>query len=71
MHELMISLDDARHTVEAEDYYLITPEIFKNKILENKKLKPVAENFIYASDTNTAWLSREELGNLLRKKATQ
>jgi UDP-N-acetylglucosamine 4,6-dehydratase len=67
LHELMVSADDARHTVEGASYYLILPETFKNKILEDKKLKPVAQDFVYASNTNSQWISQEELATNLLK----
>lgn len=67
LHEVMISLDDARHTYEAVDYYVILPELFKSKFLEGKHLSPLAENFTYSSNTNTQWLEKEELISLLKQ----
>ncbi len=71
LHELMINEETSRHTLEFDDHYLIVPEIFMNnpKLLENflsgKKGRPVPEGFAYRSDTNTDWLSPEELRKLL------
>ena len=59
----MISLDDAPHTYEYEDYFKILPAInnwssdFKR--INNGKL--VDEGFSYSSDINKHWMSEEEL----------
>lgn len=68
LHEIMISRDDARNTVEFEDYYVIKSEFqfFGNRFcLEN--CRPVAENFEYNSRDNTSWLSSEDLRSLVKK----
>lgn len=60
LHEVMITQDDARHTVEFEDYYVITPEFawWGNKTKNGNSLP---ETFVYSSETNVQWLSRVEL----------
>lgn len=66
LHEVMITEDDARNTVEFPDRYVIQPPIAfwvrngKSKAEVNGS-RPVPENFCYASDTNTQWLGIEEL----------
>ena len=63
LHEQMISLDDAPHTYEYDDYFKILPAInnwssdFKR--INNGKL--VNEDFSYSSDINKHWMSEEEL----------
>jgi UDP-N-acetylglucosamine 4,6-dehydratase len=64
LHEIMISEDDARHTVEHDDYYTILPATQswgrREHIAENGG-KTCLDGFCYCSDKNTLWLSTEEL----------
>lgn len=66
LHEVMISMDDARNTIEFEGYYLIKPD---NKYFENHiktdQGKKVPEDFEYNSGTNTLWLTAEELQKMI------
>ena len=67
LHEVMITEDDARHTLELENYYIVEPEF---KWWSNKKHMvsggvSVPENFRYASNTNDKWLTVEELRKLI------
>lgn len=71
LHELMIGLEDARHTIEMEDHYVILPQIYiqnaalLEKFLDGRKGKTPPENFAYTSDTNTQWLTVEKLARLI------
>jgi len=63
LHEMMITHDDARNTVEMDDRYMILPA-FKfwdhhTEIPENST--PVAEDFVYSSDNNSEWLTADAL----------
>lgn len=66
VHEQMISTEDARHTLEFDDYYIIQPDVnwWKNRS-ENIGGKPVPENFSYNSGTNTQWLSIADMQELI------
>lgn len=72
MHELMISADDARHTIEHDQYYIILPEVMRDGMQHGKlktlKGSPVPNDFIYASNTNTQWLSVDEIIKFLAIK---
>jgi UDP-N-acetylglucosamine 4,6-dehydratase len=64
LHEMMISQDDARHTIEFDDYYVIQPDFvwWENRdtlIQDGGKL--CKEGFSYCSDTNDKWLTVDEL----------
>jgi UDP-N-acetylglucosamine 4,6-dehydratase/5-epimerase len=67
LHELMISSEDARHTVEFLDHYVIIPEAVTHdpsrlgKFLNGRKGKFTKEGFSYTSDRNTEWLNIENL----------
>lgn len=57
LHEMMISVDDARTTVDLGDRYAIEPA-FAEYTRDPHKGPPLAEDFSYASDTNDDWLDR-------------
>lgn len=67
LHEVMITEDDARHTLENQGYYVIKPEFtwWKNK--GEKVGKPIPEGFSYSSDKNKHWLTIDELKNLIKE----
>ncbi|HEY9219005.1 MAG TPA: UDP-N-acetylglucosamine 4,6-dehydratase (inverting) [Phenylobacterium sp.] len=62
LHEMMISSDDSRTTMDLGDRYAIEPAFaeYTRKKFANG-FQPVADGFSYASDTNTEWLSGEGL----------
>ncbi len=64
LHEMMISADDARSTVDLGDRYAIEPTFveYTRKSLGGATL---AEDFSYASNTNDEWLTGEALLALL------
>jgi UDP-N-acetylglucosamine 4,6-dehydratase len=71
LHELMITEDDARMTVELEDRYTICPATggWSRVHLDNFGARPVAEGFWYSSDCNTEWLDGKEMIELIEHKA--
>ena len=63
MHEQMISREDSYSTYEYSNYYKILPQINKwgkdtSRIKDGKK---VNEEFIYSSDSNKEWMTKNEL----------
>ncbi len=63
LHEQMISTEDSYSTYEFSNYFKILPQINDwgkdtNRI---KKGIKVSEGFIYASDTNSEWMTKAEL----------
>lgn len=73
LHELMIGVDDARHTVDYGDHYAILPPRAQDfpelmqKLLDGKKSVFLEDGFSYGSDTNTQWLKGDELKNRLEQ----
>ncbi len=68
LHEQMISSEDAIFTYEYDDHYKILPSINDwhkdaNRIKNGIK---VSENFIYDSENNKEWMSRDELVNWVK-----
>lgn len=70
MHEQMISVEDARHTVEFDTYYKIQPVIYEWGNFEDTADggKPCAEGFSYSSDSNDSWMDPEELRGFLKRE---
>ncbi|HRD54978.1 MAG TPA: UDP-N-acetylglucosamine 4,6-dehydratase (inverting) [Parachlamydiaceae bacterium] len=72
LHELMIGQEDARHTLEYDNHYIIVPEIYTHnqklltKFLKNRKGKKLPCDFSYASNTNTSWLNQKEIEKFLQ-----
>jgi len=61
IHEQLISVDDARRTVDAGTYYVIQPDADWWDGNAWADVNPVPEGFSYASDTNREWLTVEQL----------
>lgn len=68
LHEYMISSDNARNTIEYEDYYVIHPDFvwWKKELYQAEKGgRKVEEGFSYSSDKNDQWLSVGELRRVI------
>lgn len=67
LHELLLTRDDARNTIEFNDYYIITPGIHmwdsaeRSCVYGDEEGRPVASDFEYASNTNERWFDIEQL----------
>jgi UDP-N-acetylglucosamine 4,6-dehydratase len=62
IHEVMITEDDARSTLEFDDYYAVLPDINAAKRYRQRhggRLCP--DGYRYSSDNNDRWLSGDEL----------
>jgi len=70
LHETMISVDDARQTLEYGNYYAILPDPemarFSREELPPGGV-PCPEGFCYSSDTNPHWLSVEQLRAIVHR----
>ena len=67
LHEQMISEEDSFFTYEYEGFYKILPSIYGwnsdvRRIGDGKK---VPDGFMYRSDTNTDWMSQEQLKKII------
>ena len=67
LHETMISVDDARDTIEFEDKFVILPPklAYYGDRIKYKGGKAVSEEFSYSSDKNDTWLGKEEFQRIL------
>lgn len=66
LHEILLTEDEARHATEFDDYFVIAPEhpFWSEENINGGKTLP--ENFRYASDTNTSWLTSDELKQIVK-----
>ena len=74
LHEMLITGDDALHTIEFDDHYVIQPNDVwwdRDDYLTTSGGKPVAENFEYSSDKNPVWMQPDALAALLKKEAIE
>lgn len=65
LHEVLINEDEARSTLERDDMYVVTPAV----TLWQRDLKyegiPLPDGFRYGSDSNTQWLSLDDLREIV------
>ena len=64
LHEVMVPEDDARHTLEYDEYFAILPTFHdwdSKAYMDQNGGTLCPEGFRYSSDTNTRWLTVEEL----------
>ncbi|MFN9928246.1 MAG: UDP-N-acetylglucosamine 4,6-dehydratase (inverting) [Phenylobacterium sp.] len=64
LHEMMISADDARNTVDLGDRFAIEPAFVEYTRTPLTGVR-IAEDFSYASDTNDVWLDAPGLNAML------
>jgi len=74
VHEEMITAADSPNTIEADKYFVIVPNSMQgdqneimNQYLAHYGARRVAAGFRYSSGDNTAWLSAEQLRELIRQ----
>ncbi len=65
VHEVLVSEDEARHTVELKDMYVIEPVHSWWRVEAWAAGERLPEGFSYSSDRNGSWLSVEELQRLI------
>ncbi len=69
LHEVMVPENDSRHTHEYDTYYCIYPEHYdwlELQDLREERKDALPDGFRYSSDTNTWWLSKDEMKELLK-----
>ena len=66
LHEVLITDDESRHTVDAGDVYVVLPEhpwwTDRPRWVDGA---PLEDGYIYASNTNDEWLGPDELRQVL------
>lgn len=70
IHETLIGEEDSRYTVEFKECYIIQPHLAsRNKLVEynNGKGRLCNEDFRYTSDTNSQWMTVEDLRRVIEQ----
>lgn len=67
LHEVMVTEDDARSTLELDDRYIIEPSFhwWARRSFVEDGARRVSPDLRYASDTNTQWLDAARLREML------
>ncbi|MBI5344895.1 MAG: hypothetical protein HZB83_06110, partial [Deltaproteobacteria bacterium] len=66
LHEVLISEDDGRRTLEYDGCNLIQPQFPRWHESERKNGgRPVKEGFVYASDTNPVFLTVQQIRGIV------
>ena len=66
LHEVLISEDEARSTVELDDMYVVQPaQEFWVGMDWTKKGQTLSDGFRYASDTNQEWLDLDQIKKIV------
>ncbi len=65
IHEMMVPKDEAHHTLEFDDYFVIEPEFPWWGKTNHVGGKRVPADFSYSSDNNTWWLTEKDLQKLV------
>lgn len=61
LHEVLLTADEARHTVQCDDVYVVLPEHRSWSTVAWEEGKPVEDGFVYSSGDNGPFLSVEQL----------
>jgi UDP-N-acetylglucosamine 4,6-dehydratase/5-epimerase len=66
IHEILLTADESRHAIDAEDVYVVLPEhpwwVASPRWLDGK---PLVDGFVYGSDSNDRWLTPAQLVEML------
>ena len=65
IHEILLSADEARHSVELDDMYIICPQDPDVRHSLPDGAHPVIEGFSFCSDSNQRWLISEQFRALV------
>jgi UDP-N-acetylglucosamine 4,6-dehydratase len=67
LHEVLLTEDEARRTLEYDDMFVIYPAVSEETIKARRfgTGRAVAEGFVYRSDCNDKWLTIEDLQQLV------
>ena len=72
LHEVLVSDDEARHTIELESMFVVQPaEALWFGYAWSGRGQAPAEGFRYASDTNPQWLTVPQLQSIVREAESQ
>jgi UDP-N-acetylglucosamine 4,6-dehydratase (inverting) len=67
LHEILLTQEESRHTREFEDHFVIEPEYPFWDDNNFKKEKKLPEGFSYVSNSNSNWITKEQMKNILKE----
>jgi UDP-N-acetylglucosamine 4,6-dehydratase len=69
LHESLISVDEARMTLDLGDHFVIQPSFswWNRGNYGEPDARPVADGFVYSSETNDRWLGAEEMRAMIQE----
>ena len=69
LHEQMIGFEDAPYTYEYDDHFRILPQIhsWSSDPIRIGSGRKVGDDFLYSSNTNTEWMSKDELSDWVER----
>ena len=69
LHESLVSYDEARNVKIFDRIYVIVPQFYESQRVHEKydKFPSVPEGFVFRSDVNDMWLTKEQLRELLEE----
>ena len=65
LHEIMISVDDARNTEDMGEYYIVKPQLDFWAEREREVGASVSSEFEYTSEKNDHWISVEDMSEII------
>ena len=65
LHEALVSEDEARNTLETDEMYVIQPNHPWWKSANWMNARALPDGFRYASDTNTEWMSDQQVRDMV------
>jgi UDP-N-acetylglucosamine 4,6-dehydratase len=71
LHEALVSEDEARNTVETDEMYVIQPSHPWWKTDSWMHARALPDGFRYASDTNTEWMSDQQVRDLIEPESAE
>jgi UDP-N-acetylglucosamine 4,6-dehydratase/5-epimerase len=72
MHEVLLTKEEARHTVELDECFIIIPEYKNTSFISGRYKdyfetgKKLPDNFSFDSDTNKDWLTKERFKEIIK-----
>ncbi|MGH9512490.1 MAG: UDP-N-acetylglucosamine 4,6-dehydratase (inverting) [Terriglobales bacterium] len=71
LHEVLLSEDESRNTLETDDMYIVQPTHSWWKTGNWRQSRQLQEGFRYTSDGNSQWLTRDDLFELIEEAGGQ
>jgi len=71
IHEILLTTEEAKHTREFDEYFIIEPEFPFWDEGNFKEGKTLPDRFRYTSETNDKWITKEQMREILKNLKTE